>query len=204
MRAAISNFNKQWLLGGVLMALLLPLSGCRLESSDEPQQELFLFFVQYTNSAFGQDFKTYYINGDGAAVKAMDSELPNLTLDGSYTQQELEDYYFPNQSLIGVVSLIDLDALVTRSLTLDDSTLEKVSDTVCADAGTYRYGFYHWNRSTQEYEETLLFTNASDGVYLNIGDNAEFITEYLMGIAVIADIAYEQLGACGGYWDFSG
>ncbi|NVJ51346.1 MAG: hypothetical protein HWE11_13230, partial [Gammaproteobacteria bacterium] len=66
MRAAISNFNKQWLLGGVLMALLLPLSGCRLESSDEPQQELFLFFVQYTNSAFGQDFKTYYINGDGA------------------------------------------------------------------------------------------------------------------------------------------
>ncbi|WMS88762.1 hypothetical protein [Pleionea litopenaei] len=186
----------------ILLVLGFALSGCKIINTDDDNDEVFLFFVQYENSAFGDDFRAFYINGQGQVGKAEDSAIPNITLDGSYTQQELEDYYFANLYLLGTVPYSQLDAMSDRVASIMDSGLEKVSDSVCADAGTYRYGFYVYNTNTDEYEETLLYVTAGDGIYLNTDVGADFVTEYLMELAVIGDIAFEELGPCAGYWDF--
>lgn len=188
------------LISGLLF--LFSLTGCDSNNKNYQDEEIFVFFVQYTNAAFGPDFRALYINSDGEVIKAEDSELPTMTLDGSYTQSELEDYFFPNQSLLTTISDDQLAVLVQSSVYVDPTGLEEVSDSQCEDAGTYRYGFYNFNTTSREYEETLLYVTGAPGIELNSSIAADTITEFLMVLATDAEIAYPSAGPCAGYWTF--
>ncbi len=186
--------------GALFFAFVL--TGCDSNSKNYQEEDTFLFFVQYTNAAFGPDFRALYINQDGEVIKAQDSELPSMTLDGSYTQSELEDYYFPNQSLLTTLSEDQLAVLAQASVYVEPTGLEEVSDSQCEDAGTYRYGFYTFNSTSMEYEETLLYVTGAPGIELNSSIAADVITEFLMSLATDAEIAYPSAGPCAGYWTF--
>ncbi len=178
------------------------ITGCDNNNKALQDEETFVFFVQYTNAAFGPDFRALYINNDGEVIKAEDSELPTMTLDGSYTQSELETYFFPNQSLLTTLSENQQAILGQASVYVDASGLEEVSSSQCEDAGTYRYGFYTFNASIREYEETLLYITSAPGIELNTSDGADVITELLMELATDAEIAFPLAGPCAGYWNF--
>jgi hypothetical protein len=186
----------------IISLMLLGLSACDNTTVSASSGERYVFFVQYTNAAFGQDFRALYINSEGEVIKAEDSVLPELTLDGSYTQQQLDDYYFPNQSIQAQLSAQPMDDLVDASLTVDANAQELVTSSACPDAGVFRYGFYSYNSVDQIYTEILLFETTAEGIQLNTSTGAQTINEALMTFATEANIAFPSVGPCGGYWSY--
>ncbi|WP_144393780.1 hypothetical protein [Pleionea sediminis] len=186
----------------IVVVFSLLLSACNTETSTFSSNEKFVFFVQYTNAAFGESFKAVYINAEGEAVTAEDSTIPELTVDGEYTQDELDSFYFHNRSLILAIAEAQMDQLSAWSATVEKDSLEQVSPSSCQDAGNYRYGFYVQDPSTQNYEEFILYETTGEGIYLNNSNGAEDLTKYMMELAVFAEIAFSQIGPCAGYWYF--
>ena len=186
----------------ITLLILLGLSACDNTTVSANSGERYVFFVQYTNAAFGADFRALYINSEGEVIKAEDSVLPDITLDGVYTQQQLDDYYFPNQSIQAQLSAQPMDDLIGyKGLVecLGHSAAKRIADRIAAYSEKPRH--FEIVNSKIDGGNIINFGQFSDKTNVTEAKMGSALAQWLIGRAVYVFEKKQWMIWNGCYWE---
>ncbi|WAC12949.1 hypothetical protein [Dyadobacter pollutisoli] len=167
----------------VVCALLLLTSflGCSDDITVSDGQEVF-FEVNYSNQAWGYQFKGFLIDKDGR-VRTYDK--PDKWINGlneaSFTAEDLQANLSKTTLSSYLVPAADLSKYIAQAALVNDSDFTKPTQ-VGADGGATSFYIYRYNPSSKDYKAILL-KQIGDVEIFNKDTDAKTIADWLTTLA---------------------
>ncbi len=182
-------------------SLLLFLFSCGGGSdSTLPRQNNFTqkyFFVAYSYNGANRIYRGLSIDANGEINFYMLDAWPEAPIDGLYTEANL-DVIFNDRKMF--LEAIEQNILIDKIGLISEAELGVLTppESICFDAGLYRYAAYSFDSQTGLYREVIVY-EAGDWQSINENSAAVEIRDWLIDIAIENQISY--FGNCSGGFD---
>jgi len=146
------------ILGLTVLAAAAACSDSATGLGDIPDDQEFLFEVEYVNYAWGFVWKGFHVDRDGGVrTYQLGTTWPHAG-DASFSPEALTEKYDEQRERISTVAL---DELRERVASIPDAAAGPLADPVqrCADAGTVTFTAWTFDSGTKRYAPVLLRMN---------------------------------------------
>lgn len=163
------------------LLLLMSFSGCSDDITVSDQQEVF-FEVNYSNQAWGYQFKGFLIDKDGRVRTYDKPDKWNNELNAvSFTAEDLAANLSKTTLSSYLVPAADLSKYISQSAQVGDSDFTE-PHSVGADGGATSFYIYRYDASSKVYKAILL-KQIGDVEIFNKDTDAKAIADWLTTVS---------------------
>lgn len=170
-----------WLTSALLLAACNNAAEPGTEIVPTAQSGHVLLEIEYVNFAWVPTWLGFYVDTDGN-VFSYDRKGVAWESDGILTEDQLEEKFSLNRTLVASRDRLEIDALARRITQVVPDQLSQPSSP-CADAGILTYRAYHFDPLTRTYRPVLLRAEG-DRAQQNLSPAAQELVAFLKSLSL--------------------